>query len=74
MSAVKDAALRGVETALCDAVSKISASYEICLVDAQGDASKEAQCKAIRDRSIGFAQRAYLEMLDAVNRQWPQGF
>jgi hypothetical protein len=25
------------------------------------------------DRSLGFAQRAYADMLDAVHKQWPQG-
>jgi hypothetical protein len=74
MSAAKDAALKAVENALGDAVSKISCSYEMCLIDAQGDLSKEAECKKIRDRSLAFAQRTYGEMIDAVNQQWTQGF
>jgi hypothetical protein len=73
MSAARDAALKGVDSALGDAVSKLSGTYEICLIDAGGDAAKEAECKAIRDRSLGFAKRAYADMLDAVNQQWPQG-
>jgi len=72
MSTPKDTALQGVESALGDAVSKISATYEICLIDAAGDAPKEADCKAIRDRSLGFAKRAYADMLGAVSQEWPQ--
>ena len=71
MSAVKDAALKGVECALSDAVSKVTGTYEICLIDANGDPAKEAECKAIRDRSLRFATRAYEEMIDTVNKQWP---
>jgi hypothetical protein len=73
MSAARDTALKGVDEALGDAVSKISATYELCLIDAAGDGTKEAHCKAIRDRSLGFAKRSYADMLDAVNQQWPQG-
>lgn len=54
-------------------MSKLSGTYETCLIDAGGDTAKEAECKAIRDRSLGFAKRAYAGMLDAVNQQWPQG-
>ena len=71
MSAAKDAALKGVNDAFSDAVSKMSCNYEICLIDADGDAAKEAECKAIRDRSLSFARRAYEDTLAAVNRQWP---
>jgi hypothetical protein len=73
MSAAREAALKGVDNALGDAVSKLSGNYENCLIDAGGDAAKEAECKAIRDRSLGFAKRAYADMLDAVNQQWPPG-
>ena len=73
MSAARDNAVKGVESALSDAVSKLSTTYENCLIEAGGDAAKEADCKAIRDRSLGFAKRAYTDMLDAVNQQWPQG-
>jgi hypothetical protein len=73
MSTARDAALKGVDSALGDAVSKLSGTYETCLIDAGGDSAKEAECKAIRDRSLGFAKRAYADMLDAVNQQWPQG-
>jgi hypothetical protein len=73
MSAARDAALKAVDSALGDAVSKLSGTYETCLIEAGGDAAKEAECKAIRDRSLGFAKRAYGDMLDAVNQQWPQG-
>jgi hypothetical protein len=71
MSTPKDTALSGVESALGDAVSKISGTYEMCLIDAAGDPAKEVDCKAIRDRSLGFAKRAYTDMLAAVNQQWP---
>jgi hypothetical protein len=73
MSAPKETALNGVENALVDAVSKISCTYELCLIDAAGDVAKEADCKVIRDRSLGFAKRAYADMSDAVNQQWRQG-
>jgi hypothetical protein len=73
MSAARDAALKGVDSALGDAVSKLSGRYENCLIEAGGDAAKEAECKAIRDRSLVFAKRAYADMQEAVNRQWPQG-
>jgi len=73
MSAARDIALKAVDRALADAVSKLSSTYETCLIDAGGDAAKEAECKAILDRSLGFAQRAYADMLDAVHQQWPQG-
>jgi hypothetical protein len=72
MSAARDVALKAVDSALADAVSKLSSTYETCLIDAGGDAAKEAECKATLDRSLGFAQRAYAGMLDAVHRQWPQ--
>jgi len=68
----KETALSAIESALGDAVSKISATYEMCLIDAGGDAAKEAECKTIRDRSLGFARRAYSDMQTAVNQQWPQ--
>jgi hypothetical protein len=71
MPAAKDAALKGVDSALEDAVSKLSDMYETCLIEAAGDAAKETECKAIRDRSLGFAKRAYADMLQAVNQQWP---
>jgi hypothetical protein len=54
-------------------VSKLSTTYETCSIDAAGDAAKEAECKVIRDRSLGVAKRAYADMLDAVNQHWPQG-
>jgi hypothetical protein len=73
MSTSKETALQGVESALGQAVSQVSATYEACLVDAAGDAAKEADCKAIRDRSLGFAKRAHADMIGAVNLQWPQG-
>ena len=73
MSAARDVALKAVDRALADAVSKLSSTYETCLIDAGGDAAKEAECKAIRDRSLGFAKRAYTDMLEAVKQQWPQG-
>ncbi|MGA2149765.1 MAG: hypothetical protein ABSH49_32970 [Bryobacteraceae bacterium] len=73
MSSARDTAVKGVESALGDAVSKLSSTYETCLIDAGGDAAKEAECKAIRDRSLDFAKRAYADMLDAVNQHWPQG-
>jgi hypothetical protein len=73
MSTANDAVLKGVESALEDAVSKLCASYENCLIEAAGDTAKEAECKAIRDRSLQFAKRAYADMLEAVNHQWPQG-
>jgi len=73
MSAPKETALSGVESALGDAVSKISGTYELCLIDAGGDAAKEAECKVIRDRSLGFAKRAYADMFAAVNQLWRQG-
>jgi hypothetical protein len=73
MSAAREAALKGVDSALGDAVAKLSCTYETCLIDAGGDAAKEAECKAIRDRSLGFAKRVYADMLEAVNQQWPQG-
>ena len=72
MSTARDTAVAGVESALGDAVSKLSSTYEICLIEAAGDAAKETECKAIRDRSLGFAKRAYADMLDAVNQNWPQ--
>ncbi len=73
MPGARDAALEGVNSALSDAVSKISCNYQLCLIDAGGDAAKEGACKASRDRGLTFAKRAYVDMLDAVNRQWPQG-
>jgi hypothetical protein len=42
--------------------------YEGCLIDSKGDAAKEGDCKAIRDRSLGFAKRAHADMVEAVNR------
>jgi hypothetical protein len=71
MTTARDAALKGVDIALGDAVAKLSSMYETCLIEAAGDAAKEAECKAIRDRSIGFAKRAYADMLQVVNQQWP---
>lgn len=71
MSAARDAALKGVDSALEDAVAKLSGTYEICLIDAAGDVARETECKAIRDRSISFVKRAYADMLEAVNEQWP---
>jgi hypothetical protein len=68
MSTPKETALNGVESALGDAVSKVSAVYEGCLIDAKGDGAKEAECKAIRDRSLGYAKRAHADMVEAVNR------
>jgi len=47
--------------------------YETCLIDAGGDAAKEVECKAIRDLSLQFSKRAYTDMLEAVNQQWPNG-
>lgn len=73
MSTPKETALQGVESALSDAVSRVSATYEACLVDAAGDAGKEADRKAIRDRSLGLAKRVHADMIDAVNQQWPHG-
>jgi len=73
MSTPRDTAVAGVESALNDAVSKLSCTYENCLIEAAGDAAKEDECMAIRDRSLGFAKRAYADMLDAVNQTWPQG-
>jgi hypothetical protein len=73
MSAARDAALKGVDIALVDAVSRLSGIYETCLIEAGGDAAKEAECKVIRDRSLGFAKRAYADMQNAVNQQWPEG-
>jgi hypothetical protein len=58
MSAARDIAVKGVESALGDAVSKLSSTYENCLIEANGNADKEAECKATRDRSLGFAKRA----------------
>jgi hypothetical protein len=72
MSTARDAALKGIDNALGEAVSKLTGTYETCLIDADGDTAKEATCKAIRDRSLGFAKRAYADMLDAVNQHWPQ--
>jgi hypothetical protein len=69
MSTPKQTAVNGIESALGDAVSKISGIYEICLIDANDDPAKEAECKAIRDRSLTFAKRAYADMLDSVS-QW----
>ena len=69
MSAARDIAIKGVESAFCDAVSKLSSTYETCLTDAGGDAAKERQCKANLDRGIGFVNRAYVDMLAAVNQQ-----
>ena len=71
MSTPKQTALSGVESALGDAVSKISGIYEICLIDANGDAAKEADCAVIRDRSLEHAKRAYEDMLAAVSAQFP---
>jgi hypothetical protein len=71
MPTPKDTALQGVESALSDAVSKISGTYEMCLIDAAGDAGKEGECKAIRNRSLSVANRAYTDMVDAVSQQWP---
>ncbi len=71
MSAARDAALKGIDTALEDAVSKLSGIYENCLIEAAGDAAQEAECKAIRDRGLDFAKRAYTDMVQAVNQQWP---
>jgi hypothetical protein len=72
MSAAKDVALSGVNSALSDAVSKISGTYQLCLIDAGGDASKEAECNVSRDRGLNFAKRAYADMLAAVNQHCPQ--
>lgn len=71
MSAAKDAALKGVNDAFSDAISKLSCNYEICLIDANGDTAKEAACKAIRDRSLGYARRVYEEMMEVVSKLWP---
>ena len=71
MSAAKDAALKGIDTALEDAVSKLSGMYENCLIEAGGDVAKESECKTIRGRSLGFAKRAYADMVQAINQQWP---
>jgi hypothetical protein len=73
MSTTRDAALKGVESALESAVSKLCGMYENCMIEAGGDAAKEAECKAIRDRSLSFAKRTHADMLEAVNHQWPQG-
>ncbi len=73
MSAARDAALKAVDSALGDAISKLSSTYETCLIDADGDAARIAECKAILNRSLGFAKQTHADMLDAVNRQWPQG-
>ena len=73
MSTPRDAALRAVEGALENAVSKLCGMYETCLIDAGGDAAKEVECKAIRDLSLQFSKRAYTDMLEAVNQQWPNG-
>jgi len=71
MADERGTALRGVEDALGDAIAKISSTYEICLIDAAGDVTKEAECKAIRDRSITYAKRVHKEMVEVVNREWP---
>jgi hypothetical protein len=71
MSAAKDAALKGVDSALEEAVSKLCGMYETCLIEAGGDVAKETECKAIRDRGLGYAKRAHADMLQAVNQQWP---
>lgn len=73
MSTARDAALKGVGSALESAVSKLCEMYETCLIDAGGDAAKEAECKAIRDRSLFLAKQVQVDMLEAVNRQWPEG-
>ena len=71
MSTPRDAALKSVEGALENAVSKLCGMYETCLIDAGGDTAKEAECKQIWGRSLQFANRAYTDMLEAVNQQWP---
>jgi hypothetical protein len=71
MSEARDAALKGLDSGLSDAVEKVLETYEICLIDANGDAAKEAECRAIRDRSLGYAKRAYSDMKTAVDQQWP---
>jgi hypothetical protein len=73
MSAARDAAFKGVDNALSDALLKISGTYELCLIDAAGDASKEAGCKAAMDRGLGFAKRAHADVRAVVDQQWPQG-
>ena len=73
MSTARDAALKGVDSALEDAVSKLSDMYETCLIEAGGDVAKEAECKVIRDRGLGFAKRAWADMLQAVIQHWPAG-
>jgi hypothetical protein len=74
MSAASEAALRGVDGALTDAVAKVSETYELCLIDASGDAAKEAVCKAIRDRGLANAGRTYTDMQAAVKLQFPSSF
>jgi hypothetical protein len=71
MSGSKDAALKGVDSGLSDAVARICETYEVCLIDANNDAAKEAECKAIRDRSLAYARRAHADMQAAVSQQWP---
>ncbi len=73
MPSPRETALNGVECALSDAVAKVSAAYEICLIDANEDPAKEADCQKIRDRSLSYAKRAYTDTLAAVNQEWPQG-
>ena len=73
MSVDRDTAVKGVESALFEAVAKLTGSYQVCLIDAGGDPAKEAECRTIRDRGLGFAKRAHAEMLDAVNQHWSQG-
>jgi hypothetical protein len=74
MSAASEAALKGVDSALTDAIAKVSETYELCLIDAAGDAAKEIECRTIRDRSLGFANRAYTDMQAAVKQQFPSSF
>lgn len=72
MSTARDAVLKGVDSALEDAIFKLCGMYETCLIDAGGDPAKEAECKEIRDRSLRLANRTHADMLEAVNQQWPR--
>jgi hypothetical protein len=72
MSNARDIAIQGIQNSFSEAVEKISSTFGVCLIDAQGDARREAECRQSRDRGLTFAKRTFDEMLEAVKRQWPE--
>lgn len=71
MPSEKDLAIDAIQDSFGEAIKKVSAEYGECLIEANGDPARESECRDNRDRGLAFAKRAHSEMLQALNRQWP---